>query len=67
MGPNISGGTEYFIFSAEIFSPNILSRGTKLGEQNFFMTGVQCLLGNMYHAYMQELNVVVFIFVPRSS
>ena len=35
MGPNVSGrGTEYFIFSAEIFSPggtNILSRGTKLG------------------------------------
>ena len=42
MGPNISGGTEYFIFSAEIFSPggpNISSGGTKLGGTKFFMTG----------------------------
>ena len=44
MGPNVSGGgggTEYFIFSAEIFSlggPNILSGGTKLGggDQIFY-------------------------------
>ena len=45
MGPNISGGTEYFIFSAEIFSPggpNILSRGTKLGGTKFFIKIPAC-------------------------
>ena len=43
-------------------------RGDQIGGTKFFMTGVQCLLGNMYHTYMQELNaVVVFIFVPRPS
>ena len=33
MGPNISGGTEYFIFSAEIFSPGGQNWGG--GDKNF--------------------------------
>ena len=40
------GGTEYFIFSAEIFSPgvpNISSGGTKLGGTKFFMTALKQL------------------------